>query len=99
MSESMKQSSGQDIDPGDGRVSVVTPRNASADPPAAPVASVSTVVEADGGVGRAAAERSAATAQASQAGLTQSVGTRLTRDDHDAELPAWRRWLTKTFSR
>lgn len=47
----------------------------------------------------AEAERSAATAQASQANLTQSVGTRLTRDGHDAELPSWRRWLTKTFSR
>ena len=96
MNEKMEQSSGHEADSGHERVSVVTPRNAPVEPATGPVPSV---VEADGGAGRAAAERSAATAQASQAGLTQSVGTRLTRDGHDSELPSWRRWLTKTFNR
>jgi len=96
----MEQSSGHDLDPGNGRVSVVTPRNTSEGPPAGAVeAAPSPVVDGDLGVRRAPAERDAATDHASQADLTQSVGQRLTRDRHDAELPAWRRWLKKTFSR
>jgi hypothetical protein len=67
---------------------VVTPQNGSADSPASTVALVPTAAEADGDVGRAAAERNAATAQASQADLTQSVGARLTRKGHDAEVAA-----------
>ena len=94
-----EQSSGHDLDPGHDRVSVVTPQNASAGPPESAVAAAPGLIEANGDVDRAAAERSAATAHASQADLTKSVGTRLSRDGYDAELPVWRRWLTKPFSR
>lgn len=31
-----------------------------------------------------------------QAKLTKSVGERLTRESHDAEVPLWRRWLKRT---
>jgi hypothetical protein len=99
MSTSIEQTSGHDLDPSHHRVSVVTPRNGSAEPPASAAAAVPAFVDADGDVDRAAAERSPTTLHASQADLTQSVGTRLTRDDHDAELPAWRRWLTNPFRR
>ncbi|HEV8461910.1 MAG TPA: hypothetical protein VGQ38_14505 [Gaiellaceae bacterium] len=30
-----------------------------------------------------------------QAKLTQSVGTPLTRESHDAEVPLWKRWLKR----
>jgi hypothetical protein len=100
MSKRVEQSSGYEPDPGRDRVSVVTPQNRSAEAPAsAAAAAPAPAADADGDVAGAAAEPSAATGQASQADLTQSVGTRLTREDHDAELPAWRRWLTTTFSR
>jgi hypothetical protein len=32
-------------------------------------------------------------ARETQESLTQSVGTRLTREDRDAEVPRWKRWL------
>jgi hypothetical protein len=100
MTKRMEQSPGHDLDPGHGRVSVVTLRNAAAQPPAGAVAAApSPVLDADHDVGRAAAERGAAPEHASQAGLTQSIGQRLTRDGHDAQLPAWRPSLTKPFSR
>jgi len=51
--------------------------------------------ETEGDLGQSAAERETAAAHASQASLTESVGKRLTRSDHDDALPGWRRWLTK----
>jgi hypothetical protein len=91
----MEQSRGQDLDPGHERVSVVTPRN---ERPTEVGASPQPIADADRVVGRAAAERAAAAAHASQGDLQQSVGRPLTRAGHDAEAPAWRLWLTKTFS-
>ena len=95
MSKSMEQSREQDVDPGHERVSVVTPRN---EPPVEVGASPPPNADAHRAAGRAAAESAAGAAQASQADLTQSVGQPLARAGHDAEAPAWRLWLTKTFS-
>jgi hypothetical protein len=61
MSKRTEQSPAHDLDPGNGRVSVVTPRNTSAEPPAGAVAAAPfPVLDADRDVGRAAAERGAA---------------------------------------
>jgi hypothetical protein len=90
----MEQSREQDLDPGHERVSVVTPRN---EPPAEVRASPPPIADADRAASPAA-ESAAGAAHASQADLTQSVGQPLTRAGHDAETPAWRLWLTKTFS-